>query len=555
MAPFALVTHEDARPRARAIATAVQAKQMPPWLPGPQSKGVFANERGLSAAQIATLVAWARTGAQPGALPAAAKSPAAAATGLMPTTPPEASTVDGWSLGEPDIDVVSDVTALSDDTAEDMVTYEVGELPRDLWVQGIEFKAGSAAVHHICAAAVLPIGRFAPGFDRETSLGCSAPGSGPRRLPDGYAYRLPRGAAIRLDIHYFKARGAGTAVSDTSHVGLTLARSPVTHRVRFNAVGNTTFEVPPGHTDWHVGAARVFAEATTLLSLWPHGHARAVAARYTAFYPDGRREVLLDVPRYDYRWQETYDYRTPKPIPAGTRIEVEYRYDNSAARGARRKFDAALPVRFGAHADDEMMLGYLSYVEVAGMTDAVDTDRLLRASVSPPGRDDIALSYPKLAATADGLGRLEALKSGETFQFPEAASLKLRIGVDLRLGQTLVKAGNVGTGYVGLYGVWLQRTATGWALALTSRPDVWGTQFEPATRVALVPLQHTFATASTDTLAVRFDNTAENGTLVLTWGSHVWSARVAFTPAGRNPAVTGASPPGAQDPPRHRTGH
>lgn len=52
--------------------------------------------------------------------------------------------------------------------------------------------------------------------------------------------------------------------------------------------------------------ARTFDRDTTILALWPHGHARTATAAYRAFYPDGRTEVLLEVPRYDYRWQETF---------------------------------------------------------------------------------------------------------------------------------------------------------------------------------------------------------------------------------------------------------
>src|SRR5207244_20439 len=134
-------------------------------------------------------------------------------------------------------------------------------------------------------------------------------------------------------------------------------------RVHFNPINNTTFEIPPGQARWKVGAARRFDTDTTLLALWPHAHLRATAARYEAVYADGRREVLLDVTQYDQAWQETYVYRTPKRIPAGTRIEVLFTFDNSRERAAKRAFDSDTAVRFGPTTTDEMAFGYISYAE------------------------------------------------------------------------------------------------------------------------------------------------------------------------------------------------
>src|SRR5262249_41878327 len=201
------------------------------------------------------------------------------------------------------------------------------------------------------------------GRDREISLGCAAPGAAARLLPAGYAFFLPKGAAIRFEVHGRKKAGPNTAVRYQSALGLTLSKVPVRHRVRFNAISNSTFEIPPRTDNWSVGATRFFDRDTTILALWPHGHLRAVAARYTAVYPDGKEELLLDVPRFDQDWQEVYRYKEPKNIPAGTRIDVLYRYDNSAARGGRRGFDPAQPVRFGPRATDEMLLGFVQYAD------------------------------------------------------------------------------------------------------------------------------------------------------------------------------------------------
>jgi hypothetical protein len=521
VAPMPLSSYEEVRPWARAIATAVESKQMPPWLASAASAGVFINERGLTAGQIATLTAWALGGA---------------AAGTPPVTPPAPlppAHRDGWALGEPNIDVTGEPHTLTDETSEDMVTFEVGELPDDYWVRGVEFLGGSAAVHHMCGALVLPAGvPLRPGIDRETSLGCAAPGAESRLLPDGFAYLAPRGAAVRLDMHYFKPRGAGTAVVDTSRIGLTLARGTPTHRVRFNAAGNTNFEVPPGHADWKVGAAKTFDRETTIIALWPHGHSRTASTVYRAFYPDGRSEVLLDVGRYDHRWEEVYTYVKPKIVPAGTRVEVLYRFDNSPARGGKKAFDASQPVIFGPHAADEMMLGYIAYGQPVGGAppagrsrgnpDAVDTDRVDRFTASLEAHDGVTLEFSKVPVDDAAYASVDTLASG-VVRFTGHGIMKLRTTKTLRFGAIALAPGNVSAGFPGLYGFWLRRAAPGWRLAVTNQPDVWGTQFDQAAVVAEIPLRHESAAAGDASLEPRMELLGDGARLTIVWGRHAWT--------------------------------
>lgn len=93
-------------------------------------------------------------------------------------------------------------------------------------------------------------------------------------------------------------------------------------------------------------------------------HLRGSSAKYTAYYPDGTNEVLLDVPEYDYNWQTGYEYAKYKHFPAGTRIEWELTYDNSAERAAEAGFDNNRAIRFGGPTTDEMDLGWLTWTYV-----------------------------------------------------------------------------------------------------------------------------------------------------------------------------------------------
>ena len=106
------------------------------------------------------------------------------------------------------------------------------------------------------------------------------------------------------------------------------------------------------------------------MALFPHTHLRGKASRYTAYYPDGRQEVLLEVPDYDFDWQTNYIYREPKVLPAGTRLEVRMWYDNSKERGEMTGIDPSRTVGFGQPTTDEMMLGFLDYTYGGGIAEA-----------------------------------------------------------------------------------------------------------------------------------------------------------------------------------------
>src|SRR5688500_13734433 len=137
VAPMSLMTYEETRPWARAIARKVADREMPPWFAdGP--KGVFSNERGLSDRQIQTIVAWANGGALAGDRP---KAPAAA-------SPAAANSTEGYALGKPDLIVKMENPYFVSDEAEDVqgtfhtkLTEDM--LPRDVVVRAWEFRAGT----------------------------------------------------------------------------------------------------------------------------------------------------------------------------------------------------------------------------------------------------------------------------------------------------------------------------------------------------------------------------------------------------------------------------
>ena len=366
VAPMSFTSYEETRPWARAIARKVESREMPPWF-ATAPKGVFENERGLTDAEIETIRGWVDAGA-----PAGDRADAPSA----PVWPEDR--YDGWSHGKPDFVVrMEEPFVVPDDAYDINISFDVRipeELvPEDVWVRGWELRTGAvgSGVHHMCAFVRPEDGKVITGANKSAValgglLSCVAEGGESGMLPDGYGLLVRKGSVVNFNMHFNKEPGPGTSFTSQAEVGFFVEDRPVAHEVITDTLGNNGFEIPPNHPRYRVGMARTLEKDVLVLNLWPHAHLRAIASRYTAFYPDGSEELLLDVPHYDQSWQVTYKYREPKLLPKGTRIEASFWYDSTEERGVRRGFDGDRSVGFGQRTNDEMALAFISYTELDG---------------------------------------------------------------------------------------------------------------------------------------------------------------------------------------------
>ncbi len=362
VAPMSLVTYNEVRPWAKAIAKAVQTRNMPPWDATSHTDGQFINERVMSDEDRLTLVKWVETGAARG----------------RPTDAPEPKIFpnsNGWVIGEPDLIVyLEEPYWVADDVLDiqPRFTIQVTEemLPEPRWMKAIECKPDSEVVHHIFSSATAPAIEGHP--EERFALASVAAGEDPQQYPEGFGNLLRAGTEISISMHYNKEAGPGTGVWDRSGIGIKFYddAAEVEHKVTWNALGvsgagNTWFEIPPGHPNWEVGYGANFEKDTLLLSVHPHMHYRGKDFKYTAYYPDGTTEVLLDVPDYSFSWQTIYFYKEPKLIPAGTYIDAIAHFDNSESIKAEvPKLNIGRPIGFAAPSTDEMMIPYISYTQL-----------------------------------------------------------------------------------------------------------------------------------------------------------------------------------------------
>jgi len=345
IAPMSLLTYKDARPWAKTIREKVAGREMPPWHADP-SHGKWDNDRRLSAKDIATIVAWVEGGALEG-------NPKD-----LPSPP---ALVSGWQIGQPD--VIFQMPNEYAVPAEGVVAYQNFTVPTDFkedrYIQAMEARAGDlSVVHHIVIYVREPGPR--PSSKRidlgRGLLGALSPGQTPFVAQPGKAKLIKAGSSLVFQMHYTPN---GKATKDRSMVGLIFAKGPVDQVITTTGAFELRFSIPPGADNHEVRATYEFDEDSHIVSLMPHMHLRGKDFQYVATYPDGRSEVILSVPKYDFGWQVYYYPSTPLAMPKGTKIEAIAHYDNSARN--KRNPDPTREVHFGEQTWDEMMNGFFDY--------------------------------------------------------------------------------------------------------------------------------------------------------------------------------------------------
>jgi len=379
IAPMPLVTYQDVRPWARSIRERVSRRQMPPWHID-RSVGVqkFKNDMSLTDEQIATIVAWVDAGA-----------PQGDPKDLPPARPVATSLYwqaerDGY--GPPDIIIKSGESTMpalhQDAWWRPVVDIPVTE-PR--WARMVEIRPsnlkGRKILHHSVAYQVLNpdnvdavntgIGR---GFGAATATDLinSRPmlmewaiGKGYDRYMDGTGKLLMPGERIAWDEHI---HAAGEEITAGSELGIWLYPQGQEPRKRSYLVpfsglknGPNALDIPPNQVSSTEGFT-LLKENTLITNFQPHFHLRGKAMEVEAIKPDGSREIISYVGRFNFNWMTNYIYEDDaSPVfPKGTVIHVSAWYDNT--KNNPDNPDPDQWVGYGDRTVDEMAHAWMNVV-------------------------------------------------------------------------------------------------------------------------------------------------------------------------------------------------
>ena len=373
MAPMSLMTYQQARPFARSIQTRIELGTMPPWH-AEAPEGTFVNERRLTAAEKQTLIQWVVNGAP---------------EGDPKDLPPAPTFATGWTIGTPD--AIVSMARPFEVPPSGTIQYQYFQVPttftEDKWIQSIEIRPGvRSVVHHVLVFASEPGGapRQPPYIPRTPGsrasqvspeiiaavrgraqnaagargplIATTAPGTNAQVFEKGSALRIKAGSVLTLQVHY---TAAGKAEKDQTSVGFIFAKEAPKREVQSASFINLQLAIPPRASNHRVEAHIEFTEDTQITALFPHTHLRGKSWEYRLTYPDGREQVVLAVPRYDFNWQTYYQFAKPIAVPRGSRLVSIAHYDNSANNKANPNPD--VEVRWGDQTWEEMQYSGITY--------------------------------------------------------------------------------------------------------------------------------------------------------------------------------------------------
>ena len=424
VAPMPLTSYAEVRPWSKAIREEVIERTMPPWFADPHTSTLkFGNDRQLSKKEIDTIVAWVDAGAPKGNdkdLPP------------MPKYTPGWTFGEPDMIVEMPVDF--EIPAEGELPMQNF--YVPVPFTEERWVEKVELRPGnSAVVHHSIANVVnLPAGTkivngkavrdgatpgalnsqsaretggLSEGGAREVAqtqdsftrsgafkLVGQAPGKGFEQHHPGTAKRILPGMYFQFNMHY---QPSGRTEKDRSRLGLWFAKTPVRYEVLTKGVSDTIFiggkelsetrvingkevkvrgripNIPPFVDNWEIVGELAIKEAITLYAFAPHMHLRGKDIKYTLVWPDGRKQVLLNVPKFDFNWQLHYELAEPLKIPAGSKIVAVAHYDNSVKNPYNPAPDKE--VFWSEQSWDEMFIPWLEYT--------VDSKLLTKPSATP----------------------------------------------------------------------------------------------------------------------------------------------------------------------------
>jgi hypothetical protein len=378
-APFSLLDYTTASLYANSIKHQVEDNHMPPW-PVDNSYRKMAHDRSLSEAEKKTIIDWVNNGTPEGNVANAPPTPFYAYSEIINNP--------NLTLQIPTFTVPT--------ITEDL--YRCFVLPTGLSVQkfitGIEIIPGNKSiVHHAQVfydttgvSTALDANDPGPGYTSAGGIGTNAavllgtwvPGADPIFVPTGMGKRLPPSGKIVIQIHY---PHYSSGKSDSTKINFEFTNN-IVRNISDAPVLNHSTSMTDGPLFIPKNTVKTFHQKflvpmhATILSIGPHGHLLCKSMKAFGVTLAGDTIPLVNIPKWDFHWQGSYDFQKPIKIPFGTTLYSEATYDNTV-NNPENPNDPPQDVNVGENTTDEMMLFYFSYLSyVAGDENIViDTAR------------------------------------------------------------------------------------------------------------------------------------------------------------------------------------
>lgn len=120
-----------------------------------------------------------------------------------------------------------------------------------------------------------------------------------------------------------------------------------------NVFSNKEIDIAPGKPNYEVRTTKSLRAKSSLFGVFPHMHLIGRSVRAEATLPDATKILLISISDWDFNWQYYYQYANPVHLPAGTKIDVRWTYDNTASNPANPSRPPKR-VAYGEQTVDEM---------------------------------------------------------------------------------------------------------------------------------------------------------------------------------------------------------
>ena len=374
-APFVFEQFEDVEPLAPVMLNSMQSGSMPPWLPNPDCIE-YKDERLLKDWEIERFGQWIDDGFPMGD-PALGESAVPLVEDIVPTH--SAQMPAGF---------IPDTNGGADQYRCFVMDLEFEE---ETFITQTQVLPGSPQVHHVLMYALAPemseavrnadgedgtVGYpcFGDPFPRgggsydygfPTQIGAWVPGIEPSIFPEKTALRVAPGSTVVMQVHY-SALGGEPIEDSTTYNFVTTDETP-SFIASTRPLAIQDLDIPAGATN--VTASDSFTNyydrPIELASGATHMHLLGKSQLATIVREDGTTECLLDIPDWDFAWQQSYEPIDTVTIAPGERVDVTCAYDNSQANQPIVDGEQIEPsdVEWGDGTLDEMCLLYTTTID------------------------------------------------------------------------------------------------------------------------------------------------------------------------------------------------
>ena len=207
-------------------------------------------------------------------------------------------------------------------------------------------------------------------------------------------------------------------------------------------LGRQNIDIPAGAREHRVTDSFTLPVDAEVRAVQPHAHYRARTMRADATLPSGARRPLITIASWDFNWQDRYRYVSPFWLPAGTRIDMEYVFDNSDAN-PRNPDRPPERVSWGWRSSDEMADVWLQVMTRSeddrarfatasrrkmAAEDAIGCETIIAREPDYAAiRNDAAALYLELGRPERALPHFEAVRRLQ----PASAAARYNVGVAL----------------------------------------------------------------------------------------------------------------------------